>query len=225
MDFLLNIFAQNGEKMVENSTNEERNRLGESHLPINKQSVLENKLVGIGFNVIAEANFTVQAQKRDIKIITLKPGCTIKYNGWFSSSEHLIDDNFNHMAHVDLYNYLYKKNIIHVKLHTLENFFAVNVFNADNIHEINKDLITKDPIVTEKNLTDIINPSNSDYPQLLTCYDINYAELSKFLMEYKYSPIDEIPIGPFGGRKQRRNKTRRKNKTKRQINKKKRRPT
>jgi hypothetical protein len=245
MNFLLKIFEQNGEKMVENSTNQDRYRPGESHLPMNNPGIFKNKVIGIGYNEITKENFTVQTQKLATKILTLKPDCYNENNGWFSKSKYKIGENFNHFAHEELYHYLYRKNIITVKLHTLENFFMLNAFNRGNIYVINKDLIKKTPVDTEqtpverekhleetaKTLRAIINPSNKDepqvypqdypqdYPQLLTCYDINYEELSKFLIDYKYSPIDVIPIGPFGGRKQPRNKTRRKQKTKQKTKK------
>jgi hypothetical protein len=171
-------------------------------------------MIGIVYNEITVQNFVVQTRQLENKIITLKPDCYNESRGWFSNTRYKIGENFNKIAHEELYHYLYKKNIIEVKLHTLENFFALNVFNKSNIYQINKNLIIKDPVKTEETLRAIINENNEDFPQLLTCYDMNYGELTKFLINYKYSPIDVIPIGPFGGRNKTRVKQKTKNKTK-----------
>ena len=214
MEYFLNLFSPNSVKLVENNSNNDGP--GVSYQPLRKPGVIETKTIEYLYNEIKEINFTMQTQILNPKIITLKPDCYIENRGWFSNTRYKIGENFNLIAHRELYNYLYKKNIIVSKTFTL-----ANLFTGTGIYVINKDLIPEDPEKTEeteKTLKSIINPSNSDFPQLLTCYEMNYGELTKFLIHYKYSPINEIPIGyPMGGRKKQRNKTRRKQKTKRQI--------
>jgi hypothetical protein len=213
MEYFLNLFSPNSVKLVENNSNNDGP--GVSYQPLRKPGVIETKTIEYLYNEITEINFTMQTQILNPKIITLKPDCYIENRGWFSNTRYKIGENFNLIAHQELYNYLYKKNIIVSKIFTLANLFA-----GTGIYVINKDLITEDPAITENTLKTIINQSNSDFPQLLTCYEMNYAALSDYLINYKYSPINEIPIGyPMGGRKKQRNKTRRKNKTKHKTKK------
>lgn len=81
-------------------------------------------------------------------------------------------------VYLALYDYLVKKKVIKAKIK------LVSVWTADYVHIINK------PFIDEHILREKINKKNSDYPELLKCYEINYSKLSHFLKNYKYTFVD-----------------------------------
>jgi len=162
-------------------------------------------------NEIKFDNFVPQARKEEF--LTLIPQCKIQESGMFGNYTRDIDmenklikgANLD-LAHLDLYDYLVKKNVI-----TTSTRVGI-IFSFDSTYTINKDKISV------SDLKQLIKKENSDFPKLLKCYNINYEKLSDFLKNYDYKLIDEAKALLPGDKKGGKRKKHKKNKTKRRKN-------
>jgi len=120
-------------------------------------------------NEIKIENFFAQAKSKNI--LTKIPNCIETQSSIFVEE-----------IYYSLYDYLILKKIILQK----SNFWSFVTFDYVETITPKKDNLTVE------NLRNIINNKNDDYPVLLKCYNINYEQLSNFLMNYNYNPADEI---------------------------------
>jgi hypothetical protein len=131
-------------------------------------------------NEIKFDNFITQALNTNI--LTLNPGCKMKQPGFFGDVDKVIDASYIKDAYLGLYDYLVVKKIIK------KNFEGASWWTWDDVYTIDKTLLSPDK------LQKLVNQKTPDFPVLLTCYTINYQELSQFLTNYKYRPLDQIKV-------------------------------
>jgi hypothetical protein len=149
-------------------------------------------------NEIKFFNFIPQASKRNI--LTLIPNCQVQKPGWFSNGSYPIESKFLKDAYLDLYDYLVKTKVITTKSG------AASIWTWDSVYTIDNTLIE-----TSK-LKLLIDKNNTDFPNLLKCYTINYEQLSSLLKNYNYSFVDEVNLLTTGGKNNKNKAKKRKTK-------------
>lgn len=154
--------------------------------------VAADKAIEKGKNEIKFYNFVVQAEP--LSILTLKPNCEYKETGWFGKSYSINDYKDMKEVYLILYDYLVKKEIIIRKIE------ASSFLTWDRVYTINPSLINTE------NLQTLINEKNTDYPNLLKCYIVNYNKLHTFFKNYKNVAVDELNVlnAKKGGTKKRK---------------------
>jgi hypothetical protein len=126
-------------------------------------------------NEIQLENFELQAKKQNI--LELKPTpCKSKFWGFI---EYTVDHNYLTFCYADLFNYLVKKEIIISKI-DYGTFFTANFVYT-----------LPQPFIDQKEFQKRINPTNSDYPEILKCYTIHENKLYDLLKNYKHDVTDE----------------------------------
>jgi hypothetical protein len=126
-------------------------------------------------NEIQLENFELQAKKQNI--LELKPTpCKSKFWGFI---EYTVDHNYLTFCYADLFNYLVKKEIIISKI-DYGTFFTANFVYT-----------LPQPFIDQKEFQKRINPTNSDYPEILKCYKIHENKLYDLLKNYKHDVTDE----------------------------------
>lgn len=149
----------------------------------------------VEINQINEFNFIKQGEK--MNILTLIPNCETKKKGWFSNEDYTEGDKRD--AYSALYDHLVEKKYIKTKVGFL------SYFSGESVATIDKGKID----------TLEINKNESNFPEILKCFNIDSKELKTFFREYKYDITDE-PSLSTGGKKRKtvRKKNKRKNKRK-----------
>ena len=167
-------------------------------------------------NELTDINFVSQAIPK--KLLTNKidndlKNCINKKS--MLMTDDFINDNYLKGDYLMLYDYLVKNKII------LKKFKKESVITLSYVYTVNKELLEKSDLKT------LLDSNNADFPERLKCYNINYAELKKFLKDYVYSASDHLKVlvvKPKGGnRSKKQNKTgkrlRKQNKTGKRLRK------
>ena len=146
-------------------------------------------------NQINETNFIKQGEEKNI--LTLIPNCEIKKRGWFSNEDYTEGDK--RVAYSDLYNHLVEKKYIKTEVS------GSSFFSGESVATIDKGKIDSLEI----------NKGESNFPEILKCFNIDSEKLKTFFREYKYNITDEASL-IIGGKKRKtvRKKNKRKNKRK-----------
>ena len=154
-------------------------------------------------NEIKNYNFIVQA--KDKNILTLIPNCKVE-KGWYDD---LTDENYLKKMYRILYDYLVKQQII------IQEFGFSFFWTGDFTYTLNKNK----ELFEIDNLKNTLNDTNSDFPNELKCYTINYDKLSNLLKTYNNGITNFVKI--IGGKKQKQTKQKqtKTNKNKQNTNK------
>lgn len=146
-------------------------------------------------NQINESNFIKQGE--DKKILTLIPNCETKKKGWISNEDYTEGDKRD--AYSALYDYLVEKQYIKTEVS------GSSFFSGESVATIDKGKIDSLEI----------NKDESNFPEILKCFNIDNEKLKTFFREYKYNITDEASLFTGGKKKKTvRKKNKRKNKRK-----------
>jgi len=148
-----------------------------------------NAVVEKAGNQLTFENFIPQGIK--LNILKLIPNCKIKIE-WVGDV--VINNTFQKDAYLDLYDYLVVKNII-----TKKNGIAT-LFTWTSVYTVN-------PELSKLNKIKKLLKKDKDYPNLLNCYTIDYAKLSKFLESYTNNLNNHVNLFK-GGKTRKTRKTR-----------------